>query len=73
LKELDTRWDYDDPAYADGIAENFSIDQSKQSLFGASKVAADVMVQEYGRYFGILSCCLRGGYLTIVEWSCMDF
>ena len=64
LKELDTRWDYDDPAYVDGIAEDFPIDQSKHSLFGASKVAADVMVQEYGRYFGIPSCCLRGGCLT---------
>jgi CDP-paratose 2-epimerase len=64
LKELPTRWDYDDPAYANGIAEDFSIDQSKHSLFGASKVAGDVMVQEYGRYFGIKTCCLRGGCLT---------
>ena len=64
LRELPTRWDYDDPAYADGIAETFSIDQSKHSLFGASKVAADVMVQEYGRYFGMPTCCLRGGCLT---------
>ncbi len=64
LKELATRWDYDDPAYAEGIAETFSIDQSKHSLFGASKVAADVMVQEYGRYFGMKTCCLRGGCLT---------
>jgi CDP-paratose 2-epimerase len=64
LKELDTRWDYDDPAYAGGIAETFSIDQSKHSLFGASKVAGDIFVQEYGRYFGIRSCCLRGGCLT---------
>ena len=64
LKELDTRWDYDDPDYANGIAESFTIDQSKHSLFGASKVAADVMVQEYGRYFGIPTCCLRGGCLT---------
>jgi CDP-paratose 2-epimerase len=64
LKELPTRWDYDDPAYAGGIAETFSIDQSKHSLFGASKVAADVMVQEYGRYFGMPTCCLRGGCLT---------
>ncbi len=64
LKELETRWDYDDPAYADGIAEDFTIDQSKHSLFGASKVAADIMVQEYGRYFGIPTCCLRGGCLT---------
>jgi CDP-paratose 2-epimerase len=64
LKELPSRWDYDDPLYADGIDENFSIDQSKHSLFGASKVASDILVQEYGRYFGIRSCCLRGGCLT---------
>jgi CDP-paratose 2-epimerase len=64
LKELATRWDYDDPAFADGIAEDYSIDQSKHSIFGASKVAADVMVQEYGRYFGMNTCCLRGGCLT---------
>jgi nucleoside-diphosphate-sugar epimerase len=64
LKELSTRWDYDDPAYANGIAEDFPIDQSKHSLFGASKVAGDVMVQEYGRYFGLRTCCLRGGCLT---------
>ena len=64
LKELDTRWDYADPAYESGISESFSIDQCKHSLFGASKVAADVMVQEYGRYFGMATCCLRGGCLT---------
>jgi CDP-paratose 2-epimerase len=64
LKELETRWDYADPAYAGGIAETFTIDQSKHSLFGASKVAADVVVQEYGRYFGMPTCCLRGGCLT---------
>jgi CDP-paratose 2-epimerase len=64
LKELPTRWDYDDAAYAGGIAEDFPIDKSKHSLFGASKVAADVMVQEYGRYFGMRTCCLRGGCLT---------
>lgn len=64
LRELETRWDYDDPAFADGIAETFSIDQSKHSLFGASKVASDVMVQEYGRYFNMPTCCLRGGCLT---------
>ena len=64
LKELVTRWEYDDPAFTDGIPESFSIDQSKHSLFGASKVAADVMVQEYGRYFGMPTCCLRGGCLT---------
>jgi CDP-paratose 2-epimerase len=64
LKELATRWDYADPAYAHGIPETFTIDQSKHSLFGASKVAADVMVQEYGRYFNLPTCCLRGGCLT---------
>ena len=64
LKELDTRWDYNDPSYQNGINEEFAIDQSKHSIFGASKVAADVMVQEYGRYFGIKTCCLRGGCLT---------
>ncbi len=64
LKELETRWDYDDAAYEHGIAETFTIDQSKHSLFGASKVASDVMVQEYGRYFNMYTCCLRGGCLT---------
>ncbi|PZR76881.1 MAG: NAD-dependent epimerase [Chthoniobacterales bacterium] len=64
MKELPTRWDYDDPAYEHGIPETFSIDQSKHSLFGASKVAADIEVQEYGRYFGMPTCCLRGGCLT---------
>jgi len=64
LKELPNRWDYDDPEYADGIPESFSIDQSKHSVFGASKVGADIMVQEYGRYFGLRSCVLRGGCLT---------
>ena len=64
LKEHETRWDYDDPDYENGISEAFSIDQCKHSLFGASKVAADVIVQEYGRYFGMATCCLRGGCLT---------
>jgi CDP-paratose 2-epimerase len=64
LIEQDTRWDYADPAFADGINEEFPIDHSQHSLFGASKVAADVMVQEYGRYFGMKTCCLRGGCLT---------
>jgi CDP-paratose 2-epimerase len=64
LRELPTRWDFDDPAYAHGIAEDFPVDQSKHSLFGASKLAADVMVQEYGRYFQMPTCCLRGGCLT---------
>ncbi|WP_350199240.1 NAD-dependent epimerase/dehydratase family protein [Gimesia maris] len=64
LKELETRWEYDDPAYANGIDESMRIDASKHSIFGASKVAADVMVQEYGRYFDMPTCCLRGGCLT---------
>jgi CDP-paratose 2-epimerase len=64
LRELETRWDFADPAFAEGIPETFTIDQSKHSLFGASKVAGDVMVQEYGRYFGLPTCCLRGGCLT---------
>src|SRR5579862_4143557 len=64
LKELETRFEYDDPAFENGIPESFSIDQSKHSLFGASKVASDVMVQEYGRYFSMPTCCLRGGCLT---------
>ena len=64
LSELETRWDYADPDYAHGIPETFSIDQSKHSLFGASKVASDIIVQEYGRYFQMPTCCLRGGCLT---------
>ncbi|MFA6599602.1 MAG: NAD-dependent epimerase/dehydratase family protein [Candidatus Omnitrophota bacterium] len=64
MKELPLRWDYDNPAFAGGINEHFRIDQSKHSLFGASKIASDVMVQEYGRYFGLKCCCLRGGCLT---------
>jgi CDP-paratose 2-epimerase len=64
LKELETRWDYDDPAFENGIPEDYPIDQTKHSLFGASKVASDVMVQEYGRYFNMPTCCLRGGCLT---------
>jgi CDP-paratose 2-epimerase len=64
MVEQATRWDYADPVYVHGIPETFSIDQSKHSLFGASKVAADIMVQEYGRYFGLPTCCLRGGCLT---------
>jgi CDP-paratose 2-epimerase len=64
LQELETRWDFADPAYAGGISEEFSVDQSKHSLFGASKLASDILVQEYGRYFGMPTCCLRGGCLT---------
>ena len=69
---MPTRWDYDDAACANGITEEFSIDQSKHSLFGASKVAGDVMVQEYGRYFGMKTCCLRGGCLTGPNHSGME-
>jgi len=64
LRELETRWDFDDPEFSNGIPESFSIDQSKHSLFGVSKAASDLMVQEYGRYFGMPTCCLRGGCLT---------
>ncbi len=64
LIEHRTRWEYDDPGFESGISESFPIDQSKHSLFGASKVAADIMVQEYGLYFGMPTCCLRGGCLT---------
>jgi CDP-paratose 2-epimerase len=64
LRELETRWDFDDVRFEHGIDEDFPIDQSKHSLFGASKIASDVMVQEYGRYFGMPTCCLRGGCLT---------
>jgi len=64
LVELESRWDYADSTYEHGIPEGFRIDRSKHSLFGASKVAGDVMVQEYGRYFGMPTCCLRGGCLT---------
>src|SRR5919206_3594453 len=62
LVELETRYDYADGR--DGIDETCRIDASMHSLFGASKLAADVMVQEYGRYFGMPTCCLRGGCLT---------
>ena len=64
LKELETRWDYADPNYINGIPETFRIDQSKHSLFGASKLAADILVQEYGRYFGMKTAVFRGGCLT---------
>jgi CDP-paratose 2-epimerase len=65
LVELATRWEIaPDHVYRNGIAEDMSIDQSMHSLFGASKVAADVIVQEYGRYFGMNTGCFRGGCLT---------
>jgi CDP-paratose 2-epimerase len=64
LRELPTRWDYATEGFANGIGEEFPIDQSMHSLFGASKLAADILVQEYGRYFGLPTCVLRGGCLT---------
>ena len=64
LNELEKRYDYMRPEDYDGISEELSIDGSKHSLFGASKVAADIMVQEYGRYFGMNTVCYRGGCLT---------
>jgi CDP-paratose 2-epimerase len=64
MKELETRWDYDDQDFNNGISEIFTIDQSKHSLFGASKLSADISVQEYGRYFGMPTAILRGGCLT---------
>lgn len=64
MKELDTRWDYDDQDFNNGISEIFTIDQSKHSLFGSSKLSADISVQEYGRYFGMPTAILRGGCLT---------
>lgn len=66
LKELETRYDYDDARYEHGIAEDFSIDQCKHSLFGASKCAGDILAQEYGKYDGInlKTGIFRGGCLT---------
>lgn len=66
LVELETRWEIEEthPYYRSGIDEKMSIDQTKHSLFGASKVAADVLVQEYGRYFGMKTGIFRGGCLT---------
>lgn len=63
--ETDTRWElkHNHPYY-DGIDEKMSIDQSLHSLFGASKTSADLLVQEYGRYFGVHTGCFRGGCLT---------
>jgi CDP-paratose 2-epimerase len=65
LQELDTRFEIEaGHAYEPGIREDMSIDQSTHSVFGASKVAADMLVQEYGRYFGMRTACFRGGCLT---------
>jgi len=64
LKELPTRYDYADPAHFNGIDEECRIDRTTHSVFGASKVAADVLAQEYGRYFGLNVGVFRGGCLT---------
>jgi len=64
LVELETRWDYADPRFADGIDESMRLDKTTHSLFGVSKAAADLLVQEYGRYFDLPTVCFRGGCLT---------
>jgi CDP-paratose 2-epimerase len=66
LVELETRWEIQErhPYFRDGIDEKMTIDNSKHSIFGASKVAADVMTQEYGKYFGMKTAVFRGGCLT---------
>jgi CDP-paratose 2-epimerase len=72
LRELELRWDYARPEDHDGITEEMRIDRSKHSLFGSSKVAADVMTQEYGRYFGTKTHCLRAGCLTGPRHSAVE-
>jgi CDP-paratose 2-epimerase len=64
LRELESRWDYARPVDFDGISEQMRVDRCVHSLFGASKLAADILTQEYGRYFGLKTHCLRGGCLT---------
>jgi CDP-paratose 2-epimerase len=64
LVELETRWDYAEPSARNGIDETMSIDGTLHSLFGVSKASADLLVQEYGRYFGLPTVCFRGGCLT---------
>lgn len=64
MKELDNRWEFVGKYYKKGIDESISIDNTTHSLFGVSKASSDLMVQEYGRYFNINTCCLRGGCLT---------
>jgi CDP-paratose 2-epimerase len=64
LRELPTRWDYARSEDSNGITEQCRIDRTLHSLFGASKASADLMAQEYGRYFGMKVCIFRGGCLT---------
>lgn len=72
LVELATRWDYARPEDRDGVREDMRIDRSKHSVFGASKVAADIMVQEYGRYFGLRTVSLRCGCMTGPSHSAVE-
>jgi CDP-paratose 2-epimerase len=64
LVELETRWDYANATNRNGVDETMSIDGTLHSLFGVSKASADLLVQEYGRYFGLPTVCFRGGCLT---------
>src|SRR5213593_3564052 len=66
LVEMPLRWELDPRHHfaKNGIDETMTVDESKHSLFGASKVAADILVQEYGRYFGLKTACFRAGCLT---------
>ena len=64
LNELKMRYEYNNKKFKKGINERLSIDQNTHSIFGASKLSADILVQEYGRYFDILTCCLRAGCIT---------
>jgi CDP-paratose 2-epimerase len=64
VKELPTRWEYSRPEDYDGVRESMRIDRCMHSVFGCGKLAADVMTQEYGRYFGMRTVCVRGGCLT---------
>jgi len=72
MVELDTRWDYAETIYHRGIGEDFPIDQSTHSLFGASKLAADIIAQEYGRYFGLMVGIFRCGCLTGTNHSAVE-
>jgi CDP-paratose 2-epimerase len=72
LKELESRWDYARPEDYEGITEQMRIDRSKHSIFGSGKVAADVMTQEYGLYYGLKTHCLRAGCLTGSRHSAVE-
>jgi CDP-paratose 2-epimerase len=73
LVELETRWEIaPDHTYANGIREDMDVDRCLHSLFGASKLAGDVLTQEYGRYFGLKTACFRGGTLTGPQHSATE-